>query len=198
MFELENMQSAFSKHEPIILRVPKKSRATVALVLNGDWPTRDPSIIFIERAFHADDPWSGHMALPGGRFELRDRDLLGTARRETQEEIGIDLSGGELLGRLDDLEGKHGNKSTNIAIACFVFQMPQIIGFVPNREVADIVNLQVSRILDPATYTTASTADSDRVFPGISIDGGDRIIWGLTYRFLRLFFSLMGYALPPD
>ncbi|MBO68146.1 MAG: hypothetical protein CL398_07525 [Acidiferrobacteraceae bacterium] len=198
MFELENIQSAFSGHEPIVLRAPKERRASVALILNGDLPTGDPSIIFIERAFHSDDPWSGHMALPGGRFEMQDRNLLGTARRETREEIGVDLSSGTFLGRLDDLQGKRGSKSTDIVIACFVFQMPQIASFVPNREVADIVNLQVSRILDPATYTIASTAASDRAFPGISIDGGDRIIWGLTYRFLRLFFSLMGYDLPPD
>src|ERR1043166_740677 len=59
--------------------------------------------LFIHRAVRAGDVWSGQIAFPGGRREPIDTDLLTTAIRETREEVGIDLSGAERLGVLDDL-----------------------------------------------------------------------------------------------
>ena len=50
-------------------------------------------LLIIKRAEHEGDPWSGHLALPGGRAEPQDADLLITAARETYEEVGIDLLG---------------------------------------------------------------------------------------------------------
>ncbi|MGE5727301.1 MAG: NUDIX hydrolase, partial [Gemmatimonas sp.] len=59
-------------------------------------------LLMIERARYAGDPWSGHIAFPGGRRELRDATLLDTALRETREETGIDLlTFGRVLGALD-------------------------------------------------------------------------------------------------
>src|SRR2546422_8887368 len=60
-------------------------------------------ILLIRRAERADDPWSGQIALPGGRYGAGDLDLEATAVRETREETGVDLSGAERLGGLDDL-----------------------------------------------------------------------------------------------
>jgi len=61
--------------------------AAVAIILT---PQPD-SILLIRRADRSGDPWSGHMALPGGRREAGDSDLAGTAIRETAEEVGIRL-----------------------------------------------------------------------------------------------------------
>ena len=46
-------------------------------------------VLFIRRSEQPGDPWSGHMAFPGGRQAPTDRELLDTARRETLEEIGL-------------------------------------------------------------------------------------------------------------
>ncbi|NNL85157.1 MAG: NUDIX domain-containing protein, partial [Myxococcales bacterium] len=48
-------------------------------------------VLFIERARHPDDPWSGHMALPGGRLDPVDASLRAAAERETREEVGVEL-----------------------------------------------------------------------------------------------------------
>jgi 8-oxo-dGTP pyrophosphatase MutT (NUDIX family) len=51
----------------------------------------NPKLLFIKRADAVGDPWSGHMAFPGGRYEVGDQSLLETAVRETREETAIDI-----------------------------------------------------------------------------------------------------------
>ena len=65
---------------------------------------RDPlALLLVKRATSESDPWAGHMALPGGRHDKSDSDLLSTAKRETMEEVGVDLDqSAPLLGRLDE------------------------------------------------------------------------------------------------
>jgi 8-oxo-dGTP pyrophosphatase MutT (NUDIX family) len=66
-------------------------------------------LLFIRRAEHEADPWSGQMGFPGGRAEAGDTDLKQTAIRETLEEIGIDLArDGAFLGPLDEVRNLAG------------------------------------------------------------------------------------------
>src|SRR5512138_157863 len=62
--------------------------AAVAVVLV---PSPD-AVLLIRRAERPGDPWSGHMALPGGRRESGDADLVATAIREAAEELGLALT----------------------------------------------------------------------------------------------------------
>ena len=76
--------------------------AAIALVIRPQ--PAEPELLMIKRAEIEGDPWSGHIACPGGRAEPGDRDLEHTAIRETWEETGIDLArDGKILGTLDDV-----------------------------------------------------------------------------------------------
>ena len=78
-------------------------RAAVAALL-AESPN-GVELLLIRRAERASDPWSGHMALPGGHLDPSDADLRATAVRETREELGIDLErDAQFLGRLQDFQ----------------------------------------------------------------------------------------------
>lgn len=79
--------------------------AAVALLVRCDEgpDSRGPSVLLGRRARRESDPWSGHIALPGGRPEPRDRDLMDTALRECAEEAGIHLGRGDVVGGLPEI-----------------------------------------------------------------------------------------------
>src|SRR5262249_57053733 len=93
------------------------------LVLRGK--AQEPELLFIERARHPDDPWSGHMAFPGGRVDPGDSDPRAAAERETLEEVGLSLAGAEALGQLDDLEGRHAGRRLPLVISAYVYHLPE-------------------------------------------------------------------------
>ena len=82
MSRLELIRRTLSDHDPSLRsREEGETFAAVALVLSGD--PADPEFLFIERAERKGDPWSGHMAFPGGRVEAQDESTRHTAVRET-------------------------------------------------------------------------------------------------------------------
>jgi 8-oxo-dGTP pyrophosphatase MutT (NUDIX family) len=100
------------------------SDTLVALVLR-EGRAQGAEILFIERAEKEGDPWSGHMAFPGGRVDSSGESPEQAAVRETLEEVGLSLAGGERLGRLDDLEGRHAGRASGMVISAFVYHLPE-------------------------------------------------------------------------
>ena len=185
-----------AQHQPV-LSSTGDCHAAVALILDNAVSRDDPEIVFIERAQVLTDPWSGHIAFPGGRCEPGDQLPLDTAVRETEEEIGVDLSAGRLLGRLDDLTGR---RSHHLVVSCFVFMMSSVGPFRQNHEVANVFTLPMSRLLETRRQTEVQyDAWQGQVFPAIRLSNHEEpVIWGLTYRFLENFFALLGHQLPPS
>ena len=183
----------FKSHQPSIDDSDLPRRAEVALVLDVSLDNNNPNILFIQRAECEKDPWSGQMAFPGGRRETIDLVDGAAARRETAEEIGLELGTAQLIGRLNDMRGRHGGRSADLMISCFVFVTDQNERLALNHEVADVMHLPISQLLDPSLRTSVRYDAAGAIdFPGIFLSAKDeRIIWGLTYRFLTDFFFLV-------
>jgi 8-oxo-dGTP pyrophosphatase MutT (NUDIX family) len=145
-----------------------------------------PELLMIKRAEHDSDPWSGHVALPGGRMDPRDRDLEHTAIRETWEETGVDIEReGYVLGRLDDLAPRTPVLPP-LVIRPFVAVVPPGVTIVANPEVADAFWVPMSALQERASWGLGMV-DIRNVGPR-EVDvfrHQDYTIWGLTERVLR-------------
>jgi 8-oxo-dGTP pyrophosphatase MutT (NUDIX family) len=153
--------------------------AAVAVVLV---PSPD-AVLLIRRAERAGDPWSGHMALPGGRRDPEDEDLVATAVRETFEEVGLRLDRTDLLGGLDDVVPRTPVLPP-IAVRPFVFGLAERPPLKPNPEVAGVSWVQLDHLLHPETYHSArlEVRGEPREFPAYRVD--ESIVWGMTERIL--------------
>jgi len=105
-------------------------------------------LLIIRRAENELDPWSGHMALPGGGRDPRDESVYDTARRETLEEIGIDLGEGRFLGRLDDLNPRPRTMPGQLVAATVVVAIDAEPGPLDTREVVEAFWVPMSRLLE--------------------------------------------------
>lgn len=194
MISVESVRSSLSEHRPQVLPLGNVRQAAVAMVLAEPAPG-ETEVLFIERARRAGDPWSGHMAFPGGRVDPGDVDGRRAAERETLEEVGLSLEGAELLGRLDD---KRGNPTTQpeLVISAFVYHANDPGVLSTNHEVQQAFWFPVGGLLDDARHVHYTT-HGEIEFPGILVGEPDRhVVWGLTYSFLETFFKVLGRPLP--
>lgn len=170
---------------------PKPSqRAAVAAILRNQ--RRGPEILLIRRAEREGDPWSGQMAFPGGRASERDPDLVATAIRETQEEVGLDLrEGSELIGRLDDLPAIARAKKTGLIITPFVFALEREASLAPNHEVAETVWTPLEPLVSGAAATSFAYRYDEKTLSLPALRVGSHIVWGLTYQMLRMLFDTL-------
>ena len=153
--------------------------AAVAAVLAPD----PDALLLIRRAERTGDPWSGHMALPGGRQEPAEPDLLTTAVRETWEEVGLELGPQHLLGTLDDVVPRTPVLPP-IAVRPYVFALRQRPPLLLSSEVAWVRWVPVDLLLHPDTYNSVrlDIRGESREFPAYRVE--DSIVWGMTERIL--------------
>jgi 8-oxo-dGTP pyrophosphatase MutT (NUDIX family) len=170
---------------------PPPARAAVALLVRA---ANDLELLLIRRAEREGDPWSGHMALPGGRADPADADAVATAVRETREEVGIDLdAAGRLLGMLDEVAPRSG--APRVAVSPFVFEVGPGAEPVPNHEVQAAVWIPVGELRDPGAtveYLHELAGGATMRFPAYGTRG--YVIWGLTHRILTRFLELHAQA----
>ncbi|HUG53809.1 MAG TPA: CoA pyrophosphatase [Vicinamibacteria bacterium] len=199
----EDVRAALAARAPAPVIDPPSSRAAVALVLR-DGP-RGLEVLFIRRAEHPLDPWSGQMAFPGGRAEPGDADLRATAVRETREEIGVDLeTAAEVLGGLDEVRAMARMRPMNLTITPYVFRLRQPFDPVLSDEVRSMHWLPLGDLLGTARRSTMDYAHQgvSMQFPCLRVD--EVVIWGLTYGMFMSFQERFGAgpegpdaALPP-
>lgn len=134
----------------------------------------------------------GEISFPGGAREPADRDLLETALRETEEEIGLDKNRVNVLGRLDDFVSVHGYH-----VSPFVGAFPGPETFrIDRNEIAELLEMPVSVFLDPEVFRVEDWTWQGRREPVFFFSVGNHEVWGLTAAILRQFFERTGF-LPP-
>ena len=166
----------------------RRARAAVAMIVR-ELPG-DLEILFIERASDVRDPWSGHLAFPGGKVESGEQ-ARQAAERETREEIGLALESERYLGRMSDIVGAN----LPVRVSCFAYAaMSTAIHPVVNREVRDVFWARLSDIRDPERHRMVTVGFSGRSLevPAIILPQPDKpVLWGITYRLVMQFLEII-------
>jgi 8-oxo-dGTP pyrophosphatase MutT (NUDIX family) len=174
------------------LEAPAQARAAAVAAVLRQAPG-GAEVLLIRRAEDERDPWSGHMALPGGHHDPDDADLVATALRETREEVGLELDrAAEWIGSLERTRVRAGLRPA-FEILPFVFALGREVQLEPNpREVKAVVWAPLEQLLLPAAQTSI-------VYPGPvsgplpslpAFDVQGHVVWGLTYRILQNLLSV--------
>jgi 8-oxo-dGTP pyrophosphatase MutT (NUDIX family) len=145
---LQLIETRLADHTPgrtLLRRLQKRSAVAMILqVREGEL-----HILMIKRAEREGDPWSGHMAFPGGRMDKTDANGYEVAVRETAEEVGLILGAqDECIGRLSDLNARPHRGTFGMAVSPFVFRLDREVTFMPNHEVAEIIWVPLEFLLD--------------------------------------------------
>lgn len=187
-FDIEEVQLALRAHPARAVQKQRETRsAAVAAVLreHDSEGHRELELLFIRRADHPGDPWSGHMAFPGGRVDPVDAHPLAAARRETLEEIELDLEkNARLLGELSEVPAVAKGKRLAMVVHPFVFALdgagPPLI---PDpREVAETLWIPLSLFFDEGARESL-----DYDYEGVRMQlpcyrWKGRTVWGLTLK----------------
>ena len=135
-------------------------------------------IVRTDRGHHG-----GQLAFPGGRVDAGDADLVATALREAEEEVGLDPSRVRIVAELPHVR----SGPTNMVVHPFLGRVPADVAWRPNpHEVVEILTPSVDELWDPA-LRREHLFTSARWPEGLLVDGiplGDRVLWGMTLRVL--------------
>jgi 8-oxo-dGTP pyrophosphatase MutT (NUDIX family) len=172
-----------------LLDIPRQ--AAVATILRPSRDADDTEVLLIRRAERVGDPWSGHMAFPGGHREPTDPDLRATAMRETLEEVGLDLREHDYLGQLDEFPATARGKFLGMVIAPHVFALRDEPTLRPNNEVAGLFWGRLGQMLrgEVDAIKELSYDGELRRMPAFSIE--DNIVWGMTHNMLRSLLDVL-------
>jgi len=177
---IDDFRSGLDGHAP--QKIPDfegMTRAAVAAILRA--ADAGPELLFIHRAENLHDPWSGHMAFPGGKVDAVDADPLAAALRETREEVGLDLAAvARPVGRLSEVRAVGRGRPLSMVISPFVFELLTTPELATNHEVAAVVWVPVAFLAD---HDNRETMPYRRY--GMSLElpcyrFRGHLIWGLT------------------
>jgi 8-oxo-dGTP pyrophosphatase MutT (NUDIX family) len=166
------------------MSAPGGTDAAVLLPMFGH-PDR-PGLVFTERRLdlrrHA-----GEISFPGGRQDHPDEQLLHTALREAEEEIGLDPAQVDVRGALPPV----GTFVTGYKVHPFVGTIPEGLRFRPNpSEVAAVLEFTLDQLREGFAMRRLIRRGVPIRTPTYEV--GEHMIWGATARILQELLERLG------
>ncbi len=128
----------------------------------------------------------GQVSLPGGKPDLKDNDFGETARRETEEEIGISQKNMTHLGYLSSVL-TNSNYLIIPSVSFCSINSDQILSKLKlsENEVEKVWLVPLKKIIDLKSYVKVNSRNSNTVY--WKIKGTSPIIWGASALILKNF-----------
>jgi len=168
-------------------------RASVCVLIAGGDQT--PAVCLVRRAKWAGDPWSEHIALPGGT-QRENETPSETVRREVEEEVGISITEAKELNALPQLQIRLAGRERTLLLDSFVHH---VAGPVPalrcSAEIHSAFWVPVTDLWDPANLDHLALGDrgDTLVYPAVRLPEG--MVFGITLRVLTLLSDRLGIPL---
>src|SRR5690606_26950980 len=128
---------------------------------------------------------SGQIAFPGGRIDPTDLSPEHAALREAEEEIGLDRSLVEVVGRMPDYVTGSGYRIRPVLSVV----RPDFLPVLNADEVEDIFEVPLSFLMDPANHIRESRIWKERERFYYTMPYGERFIWGITAGILHMLYE---------
>lgn len=191
--EIARLSAALRARPGRVLEAETGARYAAILLLLRAGAGDAPELLMIKRAEFERDPWSGHVACPGGRMDPTDRDLEQTAIRETWEETGIDVArDGQILGTLDDLAPRTPVLPP-LVIRPFVGVVRPDVEIVESPEVAAAFWVPLAALRERTAWAMRPVHVRNVGELSVStFQHGDYTVWGITERVLRQLLERLG------
>nr|WP_114393403.1 CoA pyrophosphatase [Oleisolibacter albus] len=167
------------------LSAPAALRDAAVLVPLVDRPD-GMTLLLTQRTAHL-TAHAGQISFPGGGVEPEDADAEATALRETEEEVGLPRHRVEIIGRLDTYVTRTGFRVVPVVA---LVRPPFILNPDP-YEVADVFEVPLAFILDPAARRRESREWKGALRHFWAFPYQDRYIWGATAGMLVNFCDLL-------
>lgn len=178
----EHIERFFRAHERTVLEKPHLKKAAVLMLL---YPKNDELHVLLTRRTEDVEHHKGQISFPGGSMDHGDADLISTALRETEEEVGLSPQHVRVLGLLDDYETPSGFIITPVVAAAE--SLPPLSHNAV--EVAEILEVPLSVFLDPARERVEKRMRLGGLLDVYFYRFGPHEIWGATAAILRTFLQ---------
>ena len=169
------------------IQLDKAVKSSVLLLLYPDKYNDEPNFVVILRPVY-NGVHSGQIGLPGGRYEAYDQTLEHTALRESFEEIGVDPSNIEIIGKLTELF----IPPSNFLVQPFIGYSVTHPSFFPQiKEVEKIIEIPLALLLDDKNVSEKEIIIGENHFTAPSFVLNGTVIWGATAMMLNEFKQIL-------
>ena len=159
------------------------AEAAVVIILSGD--PGNLKTLLVKRACSPSDPWSGDIALPGGKRQRSDASLLETVTRETLEETGLDLARCQILGSLRVTTSNVRSGMTVLPFVAFCEEEPAI-------RLSEELTAHFWVPLEGMQQSRCTARVRGIEVPAFTVEG--EVVWGLTYRIVERLLEILAKA----
>ena len=157
--------------------------------------SRDLDVLLLARATTLRSH-PGQVAFPGGRLDPGDDGPVGAALREATEETGLDPSGVEVLGTLDEVPLEFSGHLVTPVLGWW--RHPSPVRVVDVAESADVFRAPVADLLHPQNRGVTVMRRGGQEWRGPAFEVHGHLVWGFTALLLDGLFERLGWTEPWD
>lgn len=164
----------------IIRETPQRPAAVLVPVIAREAPT----VLLTQRTTNL-PTHAGQISFPGGKLDPGDPDVLATALREAEEEVGLAPGYADPLGFLDPYVSGTGFRIVPVvALISPAFEMT-----INRGEVDEAFEVPLEFLMTPGNYARHSREWKGMQRSFYAVPYGERYIWGITAGILRKLYE---------